>query len=176
MTPTEFAKSMIFLGQAYDKEFKKDQLNVWYSFFEHEEDTDFRKAIARLVVKSKFLPSIADLKEEIARLKNDFLQLDPNEEWAKVEKAIGKYGMYNAGEAENSFEPFTALVVHHMGGFRKICLSEDGDWTRKNFLRLWNDLKDAKKNPLLYRESYMTLPELMQMSAIREEERKLLNG
>ena len=176
MTPQEFAKSMTFLGLAYNKEFTKDQLNVWYSFFTDEEDQDFRKAITRLITKEKFMPSIADIKKEIAEIKHPSLQLKPDEAWAKVDKAISKYGYYNADEAEASFDPFTAYVVRHMGGFRKICMSEDGDWTRKNFMRLFEDMSETKRELHLFSEPQMTLPELQRMAEIKTENRIMIEA
>lgn len=174
MTPQEFAKAMTFLGLAYDKEFSKDQLNVWYTFFSNDTDANFRKAVTRLVSKSKFLPSIAEIKSEIAGITNPELLLDPNREWANVEEAIHRYGFYNSEEAVASLDPFTAQVVRNMGGFRKICMSEDGDWTRKNFLRVWEDMKDGNKSALVLNENVMTLPELQRMAELKAEEMKLL--
>lgn len=174
MTPQEFAKAMTFLGLAYDKEFSKDQLNVWYTFFSDDTDANFRKAVTRLVSKSKFLPSIAEIKSEIAGITNPELLLDPNREWANVEEAIHRYGFYNSEEAVASLDPFTAQVVRNMGGFRKICMSEDGDWTRKNFLRVWEEMKDGNKSALVLNENVMTLPELQRMAELKTEEMKLL--
>lgn len=174
MTPQEFAKAMTFLGLAYDKEFSKDQLNVWYTFFSNDTDANFRKAVTRLVSKSKFLPSIAEIKSEIAGITNPELLLDPNREWANVEGAIHRYGFYNSEEAVASLDPFTAQVVKNMGGFRKICMSEDGDWTRKNFLRVWEEMKDGNKSALVLNENVMTLPELQRMAELKAEEMKLL--
>lgn len=169
MTPQEFAKDMTFMGLAYNKEFTKDQLNVWYSFFNEADEKDFRKAITRLITKEKFMPSISDIKSEIASLNNPALQLKPEEAWDKVEKAISKYGFYNSEDAEASFDPFTAYVVRHMGGFRKLCLSEDGDWTRKNFMKLFEDMSETKKELHLFSEPQMTLPELQRMAELKTQ-------
>lgn len=173
MTPQEFASGMNFLGQAYGKEFDRNQLNVWYSFFKNETQEDFKQALVRIISKSKFMPSIAEIKEELRTIQNTFLLLLPEEEWAKVQKAIGKYGFYNAEEAEASFDPFTAKVVRNMGGFRKICMAEDNDWSRKNFMRLWENMKDSQRSVLLPDTMYLTASE-KQMLPEYEELRQML--
>ena len=174
MTAQDFAKAMAFLGQAYNKEFDKNQLNVWYMFFRDESKEDFKAAIMRIIAKSKFLPSIAEIREEIKLIQTPFLQLSADDEWHEVQKAIGKYGYYNAEEAEKSFDPITAKAVRNMGGFRKICMSEDNDWTRKNFLRLWEDIKDKQESVLLPDTMYLTASE-KQLLPQYEEMRRLLH-
>lgn len=182
MSPQDFAKVMNFLGQAYNKEFDRNQLNVWYTFFESETIEDFKAAITRLISKNKFIPSIAEIKEEINTLHHSFLQLTADDEWHKVQKAIGKYGFYNSTEAEASLDPFTAKVVRNMGGFRAICMAEDNEWTRKNFMRLWDDMQDRRKTTLQYDPKYLTTQEKLQLEdqqrpllTNHEEMRKLLH-
>lgn len=182
MSPQDFAKGMNFLGQAYNKEFDRNQLNVWYTFFESETIDDFKAAIVRLISKSKFLPSIAEIKAEINTLQHKFLQLSADEEWHNVQKAIGRYGYYNSEEAEKSLDPFTAKVVRNMGGFRAICMADDNEWTRKNFMRLWENMQDRRQTALQYDPKYLTVQEKMELEDHQkekllghEEMRKLLH-
>lgn len=165
MTRQEFARSMVLLGEAYDKPFSEQKLNVWYEFFDNESDTDFRKAILRYVSTNRFMPSISDLKEEIARMKNPSLQLDPEEQWETVKDAIRRYGYYNAKEAMESFHPFTQIVVRHMGGFRQICTMTDDGWPRKNFIKAWNDIQSASKNTMVMDRKVLTDAENVRLIA-----------
>lgn len=165
MSPKEFAQGMTFLGQAYNKEFDRNQLNVWYTFFKSEEYEPFKNALIRIISRSKFIPSIAEIKEEISSMRNPFLQLTADDQWHEVQRAIGKYGFYNSEEAERSLDPFTARVVRNMGGFRAICMSEDNDWTRKNFMRLWDEMQDRGKTVLQYDTKYLTAQERAERGA-----------
>lgn len=167
MTPQEFTKSMVYLGQAYGKEFGEEQTGVWYSFFSKEEPEVFQTAIVRLIPKCKFMPSIAEIKEEIAELTAPDLRLKPEEEWDKVQRAIRRYGVYNAEEAEKSLDPYTRSVVKHMGGFKAICLMPDDDWPRKNFMSLWKEMKEAGVNVRVIEESLLTADELLHLSMVK---------
>lgn len=174
MTKEEFAKAMSFLGLAYNKEFSQEQVGVWFSFFHETQFNDFKLAMTRLVSKSKYIPSIAEIKHEIALIKNPALQLDANEEWAKVQKAVRSYGFYNAEQAIKSLEPFTQKVVRQLGGFAAVCTSEDGDWLRKNFLRLFGELSEASTAALMLSEPQMTLSEIQRIAEIKQQERNRL--
>lgn len=165
MTPKDFATSMTFLSQAYDKEFSKEKLAVWYEFFKDDSDSDLTQAIMRLIPKSKFLPAIAELKAEIASMNSHELQLKPEEEWDKVQRAIHRYGIYNAEEAEKSLDPYTRSVVKHMGGIRQLCLLPEDDWPRKNFMNLWSEMKEAGVNVRVMDEKVLTVNELSLLAA-----------
>lgn len=169
MTTQEFAMAMAFLGQAYGKEFAEEQVTVWYSFFGKEDPDAFQAAITRLIPKCRFMPSIAEIKEEIAELKHPELRLKPEEEWDKITRAIHRYGIYNADEAEKSLDPYTRMVLGHMGGFRKLCMMEDDDWPRKNFMSLWKEMKEAGVNVRVIEEPLLTTDELLHLSMIRTD-------
>lgn len=69
-----------------------------------------------------------------------------------------------------------------MGGFRAICMAEDNEWTRKNFMRLWDDMQDRRKTALQYDPKYLTTQEKLQLEdqqrpllTNHEEMRKLLH-
>lgn len=162
MTPQEFAKNMTIMGIAYNKEFTQEQVEIWYKFFKDTDDRDFRKAVSRLIETSKFIPSIAEIKQEIAQLNTPALQLNAESEWMKVQKLIGKYGFYNAEAAVKEMDPFTARVVNHMGGFKNLCLSEEGEWQRKNFIKLFEDMAETTTRVAIYSEPQMTIAEIQE--------------
>lgn len=164
MSKEEFAKAMSFLGLAYNKEFDQSQVTVWFTFFHDARYEDFIQAVKRLVVRSRFLPSIADIKQEIALISNPVLQLNASDEWEKVLRSVRKYGSYRAKEAIESLEPLTAKVVRMLGGFSAICQSTDGDWLRKNFVSLFNEAQETNMDTLSLSEPQMTLAELKRLA------------
>ena len=146
MNAQEFTKAMSFLGIAYNKEFTEEQVKVWFSFFQEERFENFTKAISRIISKSKFLPPIAEVKVELSTMKNPVLELSAVEEWSKVERAISRHGYYNPEEAEMDLNPLTWEVIRLMGGWRSICMSEEGHWLTKRFIDLFEERQQSESN------------------------------
>lgn len=160
MTQQEFVKNMTYLGLAYNKEFTQEQVELWYGFFRNDDDRTFRKALSRIIVKNKFLPSIAEVKEEMSYVMNPEVQIAAEDEWHIVEKAISKYGYYNAKEAEDTFSPITKKIVRNMGGFRNLCLSNDGDWLRKNFVKMFDEMKQDTRSIAIMTDPQLSIEEI----------------
>lgn len=174
MNKTQFTKGITFLAIAYNKEFTDEQVSVWYEFFKEENYDDFRSAVKRIIPKNQFMPSIAELKQEIALVSNPVLQLKPDEEWENVRLAIRKYGFYRGNEAMKLLNPTTARVVRMLGGWENICQSTNGDWLRKNFMELFNTKVDNYEEALMLSEPTMTMAEITRVAKLKEEERLLL--
>jgi len=167
MLKEEFTKGIFFLTTAYNKDFSQDQVSVWYEFFKDEDYDVFRNAVKRIIPKKQFMPSIAELKQEMALISNPQLQLKPDEEWENVRKAIRKYGFYRGDEAMKSLNPATASVVRMLGGWESICQSTDGDWLRKNFMDLFTTKTENYEEIALLGEPQLTLSELTRMAELR---------
>lgn len=169
MTKEEFVKAMTYLGIVYNKEFDETQLSVWYDFFKNENYEDFKVAIKRISAKNQYLPSVAELKQEITYIKTPLLQLKADEEWDKVKQAIRKYGFYRADEAMASFSPLTAQVVRALGGFEQICQSTDGDWVRRNFIEIFETKMNNTEEIEILAESQLTPYELFKLGKRNKE-------
>lgn len=122
-------------------------IKVWLNDFKNEEEIVFKKAINRLRYKNKYLPSISEIKEEIAIVKNEALQLDVDDEWAKVLRLIGKYGADREEEALKELSPYTANVVKMMN-WRYLCQSpiSQRQWNEKEFKSLMSNKNINLKN------------------------------
>lgn len=178
MTAQEFIKPMKMLGVAYNKEITKDQVELWYGFFKEVALTDFRKACARVIETDEYMPSIARMRKEVAVVRTPQLQGDANGAWETVLLAIKKYGFYNADEAMQSLDMATQRVVRLMGGFQRICMSEDGDWLRKNFVQLYNEVASNTEKLMRLSEPTMSLAELeaKARAVVGEHDQKLLEA
>ena len=137
MDKIEFIKGMKYLGTAYNKEFTDEQAGIWYEFFMDVNYDTFRQAVKRILTKEDYMPSIARVKKEIALIENESLQLDMDDEWAKVLRLIGKYGSDREQEALKELSPYTANVVE-MIGWRYLCQSpiSQRQWNEKEFKTL----------------------------------------
>lgn len=178
MNKEQFIKGLKYLGIAYNKEFTEEQATVWYDFFKNETYDNFRNAVKRIIPKKQFMPSIAELKSEIALLSNPVLQLNADKEWENVLNAVRKYGSYNEEKAMNSLDPYTRSIVRQVG-FRRICMSEAIQWERKEFMELFNMNKERDETALMLGEPQMTLTELtrrLELHKLENKEQLLLEG
>ena len=164
MNKEQFIKGLKYLGIAYNKEFNEEQATVWYDFFKDVDFEVFRQAVKRIIPKSKYMPSIAELRSEVANITNPILQLDVDAEWNKVLTFIRRYGTYiSKEEYENAFNSTTKGIIETIG-WRKLCLSENIEFQRKIFYDMFNNLQ--KRN---------IETSVMQLGTLTSEERLMLN-
>ena len=144
MKKEDFIKALKVLSIAYNKEFDQEQAEIWYSFFANTNYEEFRTAVKNLVATNKYLPSIAEIKEEIANLQMKDIP-KAEDEWQEVLMAVRKYGYYRPKEALDSLKTYTAYIVNHIG-FRNICLADEKQqtWNKKEFIGEYNALKDKE--------------------------------
>lgn len=148
MNRDEFLKGMVYLGTIYGKEFTKDELTVWYSFFHQVDSNIFKVAIKNLAEKNRFIPSIAEIRAEINKIQNPELKLNAEDEWTYVLNAIHKFGYYNTNGALESLKPITREIVERLG-FQNLCMSENINWERKVFIETFNSYKKNQEFALI---------------------------
>ena len=158
MNLQEFTKAMTFLGVAYNKEFTQEQVGIWYNFFVETKIEDFKNAIKRLINKSKYLPSIAEIKSEIATLNVNELQLNAESEWELVLQAIRRWGRLD----NIAFEEITQNTIRAVGIHRLETIeTSQVPFIKKEFIEIWNNKRDGiekcyiNQNALTYREQLM---------------------
>lgn len=143
MTKEEFAKGIAFLSAVYTKALTPEQVAVWYTFFKDDKIEEFQTAVKKISVKSKYWPSIAEIKDVMAE---DAVGIIPADQaWNKVLDAIRKHGWCNAEAAMQSLPAAARLTVNHMGGFARLCESEDIEWTRKDFIKAYEINKNREQ-------------------------------
>ena len=142
MSKEEFLEGMTFLGLAYNKEFTKEEIEVWYSMLCGYSKKEFSDSIKRLVKTLKRIPTIADITEDITNNKVSTIST-AEDEWQNVLNAVRMYGSYREQEALESLKPYTAKIVKYIGYYR-ICIStqEEQVWNKKEFINEYNSLVD----------------------------------
>jgi hypothetical protein len=163
MTKEQFVKGLKYLGIAYNKEFDEEQATVWYDFFKDVDFEVFRQAVKRIIPKSKYIPSIAELRSEVAQITNPVLQLNVEEEWDNVIQMIRKYGSYITAEQFNELKPTTMKVVKTIG-WRRLCMSENIEFERRTFYDMFNSYQKRSENS-----------SLIQIGSLMDNERRLLS-
>lgn len=157
----------------YTKEDTEMMIIVWLDAFKEDNPKCFETAIKRLMKKSKWCPSVAEVKQEIALLTNPSLQLSVDEEWNNVISQIRKHGTYITTEEFNKFNPLTLKVVRNIG-WRRLCLSENIEFERKTFYSMFESYQKSNENVALLSQSEMTLAELTKMVELKKQQVNLI--
>lgn len=145
-------------------------INLWKKDFENDDEDIFKQAIARLRQKSKYLPSIAEIKSEIAILSVGDLQLNAEKEWELVLQAVRKWGtLDNVG-----FEKITMDTIKAIGQ-RRLELIETANipFIKKEFIEIWNNKRDGIEK--IYTQNVLTNKEAIQKQLLEEDRRLLLD-
>ena len=71
MEKEQFVKCMTYLGIDYNKEYSKFEVEQHYEFLKEYSYEELKKAIKRIIKKSKFLPKINELIEECEIVKEE---------------------------------------------------------------------------------------------------------
>lgn len=146
MDKQEFATLAMAIRTYYPKENilpNKESMQLW---FRELQDIPFKVAEAALrkwVSTNKWSPSIAEIREMSATIKNGDIP-DWVEGWEEVQKAIRKHGMYDIKGAMDSFSPLTRQTVERLG-FRNICVSENPMSERANFRQCYEILANRER-------------------------------
>ncbi len=72
ITKEQFAKAMLYLGMAYNKEIQQGTIQIWYEYFKEGDINVLMKAIKNISASSKFLPTVAELIEECEKIEHNF--------------------------------------------------------------------------------------------------------
>ena len=145
-------------------------INLWKKDFENDDEEIFKQAIARLRQKSKYLPSIAEIKSEIAILSVGDLQLNAEKEWELVLQAVRKWGtLDNVG-----FEKITMDTIKAIGQ-RRLELIETANipFMKKEFIEIWNNKRNGIEK--IYTQNVLTSKEAIQKQLLEEDRRLLLD-
>jgi hypothetical protein len=124
------------------------------------------KAILAVLSKSKFFPTISEIREAAADLTQP-RTLDAMEAWELIGQAIRKYGHYREKEAMQSLPEEVATMAKRFS-WRELCLSETPDILRAQFRNAW-DIYSKRQ-----REMKSLPSEVRQMLEGKEGENKLL--
>ena len=146
MKKEDFLNTITILATAYGKELEMSQLEIWYSILKDYSIEELNEAVKKLINTCKIFPTVAHIKEEIAKAKLGDIP-EAEEEWRAVINAVHNWGSYREKEALASLKPHTAEIVKHIGYFR-ICTStqEEQVWNKKEFIGEYNSLVSKEMN------------------------------
>ena len=133
-----------------DPKFLPDRYSIelWYEMLKDLTYEELGTAIQVHATKSKWLPTIAELREAVLVPKAGLK--DWSEGWEQVVRAIGKYGAYQEWEALKSMDRITMLTVKRLG-WKQICQSEQDTIPaiRANFRMIYEQMSEDTKEQVM---------------------------
>ena len=140
MKTDEALECLTVLAASYPRAEIEEATLVAYSSMLADVDGDqAQAAIKRIICTSKWFPTIAEIRAEIAEAAT--AQLPAVEiAWGEVWKAIGKYGMYRTPEFSC---PEIAAAVDAIS-WRHICLDENVTSTRARFTDAYRSIREGR--------------------------------
>lgn len=98
MNKEDFVKALKFLGTAYNKEFDKDQVEVWYSFLMNYNYETLKDSIKEIIKTRKYIPTINEMIEICEKTKKekryDILEKMKSEGYFKTIEEYEKASMW----------------------------------------------------------------------------------
>ncbi|WP_276691187.1 hypothetical protein [Acidaminococcus massiliensis] len=126
--------------------FKEAQIQVYGAMLNDIPPTIQIEAVKNVIKTSKFLPSIAAIREEAVKLARGSVNLEqsiPEREWEEVYKQIGSVGPYRQPVFTN---PITRMSVKAMG-WQMLCSSDEKmmPTLRSQFIKSYKEIADEQK-------------------------------
>ena len=146
MTEQEFAKLAMAIKTFFPRENilpNSQALELWYRELQDIPANVAEAALRKWVATNKWSPSIAELRETAAEVRNGEIP-DWGEGWEQVLLAIRRFGSYREREALDSLDPMTRTCVQRLG-FRNICMSENISTDRANFRMMYESLTEREQ-------------------------------
>lgn len=177
MEKKEFALFAAALRTYYSRENLLPNAQAMELWFRQLQDIPYPVAEAALnkwVSTNKWSPSIAEIRELAAEIKNGKLP-DWGEGWEETCKAIKRFGFYRAQEAIESLSPLTRETVKRLG-FTNLCMSENPSADRANFRTCYEIVaKREQEAQILSLPLQETIQQLSDGFAVNDSKR-LLRG
>jgi len=133
-------KIIIGMAAAYPNfQIRKDTITVYVEMLKDIPPEELDRAAKLVLVRSKFFPTIAEIREAVAELRTEGQRagiLSAVDAWNSVLEQVRFVGSYGSPKFA---DPITARIVAGMG-WNNICMSENQMADRAHFLKMYNDL------------------------------------
>lgn len=115
-------------------------IGVWHEMLKDLPGEVVSAAVKRMCATLKYPPSIADIREAVAKATQEAQGVpQAGEAWAKVRRAIGLYGYYRPDAARNALGNQIWRAVEMIGGWQELCAGgEDTSVRSAQFERRYN--------------------------------------
>jgi len=143
MQRIDFGKIMAVLNSSYKTQpLAKETLEIWYRSLSDIDYTLAQKAVEKILLTSKFYPTIAEIRETCLSL-IEGKKVTGLEAWGIFRKYINLYSTAENYEKLKQDHPDIYALVHAVGG--RELLSGNADFVRPEFERMYNEHRDTLK-------------------------------
>ncbi|HEY5576235.1 MAG TPA: replicative helicase loader/inhibitor [Clostridiaceae bacterium] len=153
MKKTETIKLLTLISANYSRfEINEAKVVLWHELIGDLPFEIASAALKKVMMTSEYPPNIAEIRKAAVNLttKPEDI-LDAGEAWREVRRAIGKCGSY--GNPAELFSGATYKVVQCMG-WRDICMSENIEVTRSNFMKMYGTMQAREEDDRLLPEGF----------------------
>ena len=146
MTRKGAIQAMVIITAAFPQDIPEATLELYVASLEDIPDEAVMEACRKIVLSSRFLPRIAEIREQAVRIADPHL-LPPTEAqaWSEVQRAIETGGRH--GQVVWS-HPAISEAIKGMGGFRQVCDST-ADTNRFRWAKVYRDIHQTKTREVL---------------------------
>ena len=125
------------------KSIPKIDIDVEIAYFMLSElpSDKFLKAIKDIVLDKNF-KLYDNVMGEIFDRANNFGQISPEEAWEQVIKEISRVGYIGC---PHFTEPRIGRAISNIGGWNKVCTSQQIDWEKKRFIDAYKEFKEVEQ-------------------------------
>ena len=135
MNKHETATMLAYLSAAYPQVVvTKDTARVFHEVLSGLEHNKVMEACREIVRESSFFPSAAEVLKSVARTQG-VLSPTATAAWNDVLRQVTRHGMQGTPE----FAHATIAAVVQSIGWRNICMSENQEVLRSNFLKMYEE-------------------------------------
>lgn len=138
MAEIKTLQALAFLQLAYTRDLSEEQLDFYVEMLRDIDPAILETAVRKLIQTSKFLPTIAEIRSAAATLEGlacGTAELDADEAWGQVQRAIRSVGYNNRPE----FDSEALMETVDSLGWQEICMTpvEDTPILRAQFRRAY---------------------------------------
>lgn len=141
----------------------KQKKTIWYEMFEDLEFDVTSTALKKVLAESKYMPTVAEIRQAVANIKNPKNEMTGSEAWGQIRKAIQRFGSWNVQDAYQSMDPEVRKLAKRFG-FKDLCVSENIMADRAHFIKLWKQQQEKK-------QKYDALPR-----SVKEDQKRIQNN
>lgn len=175
----QIVKALSMLQIAYSTDMSKERMKLYVSMLSNVNPITLEQSVANLINRCKFLPTIAEIREECSALSafvNAHEELPiAQSEWEKVIKAVGAYGFEHGKEHLQGITLQAANTI--WSSFNPRMGNEYNESScRSQFIRCYEQLAERETHRQRMANSIKDNHLLLKARKKAEKERALLNA
>lgn len=157
MNRAETVQLLAFITAFYpDWKLTEATIEAWHEMLRDLEFEVAKTAVKRVISRKRYLPTVAEIREEAASLLRPEL-MSGEEAWALVADAVREFGYYREMDARERMPALVERVVRAIG-WDEICLSEEPGVVRAHFIRLYEALARREREDITLPADVKALP------------------